>query len=233
VSRRHRSGRLSERPPSSTALRKHGIRALAVLTLVGGVAAGLRLDDDHEEQVAAANVASLNSSDAAEMKFIKEEAAKRNAAAAAERRVQAELQAAADAAAKAAAERAKAAEKEASRRGANRTVDYGPIPDSCNTYSGNRAIGCAEILIAGFGLDQMPCLDKLWTKESGWNHKALNKSSGAYGIPQSLPGDKMATVAADWETNPATQIKWGLSYIKKRYGSPCVAWQHSIDKGWY
>jgi hypothetical protein len=214
-------------------VRKHGIRALAVITLAGGVVAGLRLDDDRDEQVAAANSVELTRSDIADMKIVKEEIARRARATAVERQLLAEAQARADAEAKAAAERARAAEREASRRGADRSVNYGPIPPSCAQYTGNRAIGCAELLIAGYGLDQMPCLDKLWTKESGWNHKALNKSSGAYGIPQSLPGDKMATIAADWQTNPATQIKWGLSYIKKRYSTPCKAWQHSIDVGWY
>ena len=66
----------------------------------------------------------------------------------------------------------------------------------------------------------MPCLDKLWTKESGWNPKAHNNSSGAYGIPQAVPGSKMATVGDDWETSAATQIKWGLGYIEGRYDDP-------------
>ncbi|GAA4603150.1 hypothetical protein BJY16_004513 [Actinoplanes octamycinicus] len=103
----------------------------------------------------------------------------------------------------------------------------GPIPKSCNEFSGSRAIGCALTLQAGFGLDQFACLNKLWAKESGWNYRAENRSSGAYGIPQSLPGSKMAAFGDDWKTNPATQIKWGLDYIKKRYDTPCGAWQHS------
>ncbi len=109
----------------------------------------------------------------------------------------------------------------------------GPIPASCGEYSGNRKIGCAILLSKGFGLSQMPCLDKLWKKESGWNHKAVNRSSGAYGIPQAYPGNKMSSVASDWRTNPATQIKWGLGYIKGRYGNPCGAWSHSQSRGWY
>jgi hypothetical protein len=109
----------------------------------------------------------------------------------------------------------------------------GPIPDSCDDYSGNRATGCAVLLDAGFSLDQMSCLDNLWTKESGWNERAQNPSSGAYGIPQSLPGDKMASHGSDWQTNPATQIAWGLDYIKGRYGTPCGAWSHSQANGWY
>ena len=100
-------------------------------------------------------------------------------------------------------------------------------------YTGNRAIGCALVLQAGFGLDQMPCLDKLFTRESGWNPLAQNKGSGAYGIPQALPGDKMAPYGSDWKTNPVPQINWGLSYIKGRYGNPCGAWAHSESTGWY
>jgi hypothetical protein len=109
----------------------------------------------------------------------------------------------------------------------------GPVPASCGEYGGNRATGCALLLDAGYSLDQMSCLDNLWTKESGWNERAQNPSSGAYGIPQALPGSKMATAGDDWQTNPATQIRWGLSYIDSRYGTPCAAWQFSQSNGWY
>ncbi|WP_236967555.1 lytic transglycosylase domain-containing protein [Microbacterium aurantiacum] len=85
----------------------------------------------------------------------------------------------------------------------------------------------------GWGDDQFGCLVELWNKESGWNSQAYNASSGAYGIPQALPGSKMASAGADWETNAATQISWGLGYIAGRYGSPCGAWQHSQSVGWY
>jgi Transglycosylase SLT domain len=85
----------------------------------------------------------------------------------------------------------------------------------------------------GFSSDQFGCLDSLWTRESGWNPAAQNASSGAFGIPQALPGSKMSTAGADWATNPATQIKWGLGYIQDRYGSPCGAWGHSESYGWY
>ncbi|MDT0327931.1 aggregation-promoting factor C-terminal-like domain-containing protein [Nocardiopsis lambiniae] len=77
------------------------------------------------------------------------------------------------------------------------------------------------------------CLEPLWEKESNWNHTAQNPSSGAYGIPQSLPGNKMASHGSDWQTNPATQISWGIDYIKGRYGTPCGAWSHSQSVGWY
>ncbi len=85
----------------------------------------------------------------------------------------------------------------------------------------------------GFSQDQFGCLDSLWIRESNWNPLAHNPSSGAHGIPQSLPGSKMATVGADWYSNPVTQIKWGLGYIRDRYGSPCSAWGHSESVGWY
>lgn len=77
------------------------------------------------------------------------------------------------------------------------------------------------------------CLYNLWQRESGWRVEAYNASSGATGIPQALPGSKMASAGADWETNPVTQINWGMSYINGRYGSPCGAWSHSEAKGWY
>ncbi|QSB15278.1 lytic transglycosylase domain-containing protein [Natronosporangium hydrolyticum] len=109
----------------------------------------------------------------------------------------------------------------------------GPVPASCSEYSGNRATGCSMLLDAGFGIDQMSCLDNLWTRESGWNHQAQNPSSGAYGIPQSLPGDKMASHGSDWQTNPATQISWGLEYINNRYGNPCGAWGFFQSNNWY
>jgi putative Flp pilus-assembly TadE/G-like protein len=79
------------------------------------------------------------------------------------------------------------------------------------------------------------CLDNLWIGESGWNHLAENKSSGAYGIPQSLPPEKMAVYGADYRTNPVTQIRWGLDYIARRYGTPCEAWRqwNLREPHWY
>lgn len=80
---------------------------------------------------------------------------------------------------------------------------------------------------------QFQCLDSLWTRESNWDHRAYNQGSGAYGIPQALPGRKMGYVARDWRFNPQTQIRWGLRYIKGRYGSPCGAWGHFRSHNWY
>ena len=80
---------------------------------------------------------------------------------------------------------------------------------------------------------QMSCLDSLWSRESHWNFKARNRRSGATGIAQALPAEKMSVVSADWRTNPVTQIKWGLLYIKLRYGNPCQALAHSHWSGNY
>ncbi len=85
----------------------------------------------------------------------------------------------------------------------------------------------------GFASSEFSCLESLWEKESGWSVTAANPSSSAYGIPQALPGSKMASAGADWENNPATQIRWGLGYIQDRYGSPCGAWSHSQANNWY
>ena len=97
----------------------------------------------------------------------------------------------------------------------------------------NRGLGYRLMLEFGWKADQWPSLDALWQRESGWNHLAKNASSGAYGIPQSLPGSKMADVAPDWATNPETQITWGLAYIAARYANPQGAWAHSQRVGWY
>lgn len=96
-----------------------------------------------------------------------------------------------------------------------------------------QAIAYEMVKGRGWGDDQFACLVALWKKESGWRVNAYNASSGAYGIPQSLPGRKMASAGSDWETNPATQISWGLGYISGRYGDPCGAWGHSQRVGWY
>jgi hypothetical protein len=85
----------------------------------------------------------------------------------------------------------------------------------------------------GWGLGEYSCLYSLWMKESKWHWYSHNKSSDAYGIPQASPGRKMSSAGSDWKVNPFTQIKWGLNYIDRRYGSPCVAWRVSKVRGWY
>jgi len=113
--------------------------------------------------------------------------------------------------------------------GAGSTAPAGPIMSPSEARSAARgAIGRY-----GWGDDQFSCLVSLWNRESGWRADAYNAGSGAYGIPQALPGDKMASAGLDWRTNAVTQISWGLSYIGSRYGSPCGAWDHSQRTGWY
>jgi hypothetical protein len=90
-------------------------------------------------------------------------------------------------------------------------------------------------MLPSFGFNQTTqwtCLLNLWNRESGWVYDAQN-ASGAYGIPQALPGYKMASAGADWQTNPATQIKWGLGYIQTTYGTPCGAWNNELAYGYY
>ena len=99
--------------------------------------------------------------------------------------------------------------------------------------SNPRAVGRLLVADRGWAEDQFGCLESLWTKESGWRWNADNPTSDAYGIPQSLPGSKMASVGSDWATNPVTQIKWGLDYISARYGTPCSAWAKSRASNWY
>ncbi len=95
-----------------------------------------------------------------------------------------------------------------------------------------QAIAHGMVLARGWDESQYSCLVALWNRESHWNVYASN-ASGAYGIPQALPGSKMAAFGADWATNPATQIAWGLGYVQGRYGTPCGAWAHSQATGWY
>jgi hypothetical protein len=103
-----------------------------------------------------------------------------------------------------------------------------PAPDPGSA----QAIAYGLLSSYGFSTDQWGCLDDLWQQESGWRYNAENPS-GAYGIPQALPGSKMASAGPDWQTDPTTQINWGLGYIKNQYGSPCNAWAHEEADGWY
>ena len=148
-------------------------------------------------------------------------AARAAATRAAARAAAARQAAAAKAAAKAAAQR-QAAQRQAARQQAASAPSGSPQQ-------------IAEQMLSDFGWSsgQFSCLRPLWAHESGWNPYAQNPSSGAYGIPQALPGSKMASAGGDWQSNPATQIRWGLSYIQDNYGSPCGAWAHEQTDGWY
>lgn len=107
-------------------------------------------------------------------------------------------------------------------------------PDvSGSGLSGPQSFALSQMSKYGWDKGEFDALVTLWTKESGWNYQAKNPSSGAYGIPQALPASKMASAGADYMTNANTQIKWGLGYIKGRYGSPSKALAFHLKHNWY
>lgn len=109
-----------------------------------------------------------------------------------------------------------------------------PVAPAAPVASGGdpQSIAAGMVSARGWGGDQFSCLVSLWNKESGWRTNAANPS-GAYGIPQALPGSKMSSAGADWQTSASTQITWGLNYIAGVYGTPCAAWGHSQATDWY
>jgi len=141
--------------------------------------------------------------------------AERKAKAKAEQKAKADAQARAE------------AEREAAARSAARSVE--------RAVSDPQAVAHELMGDYGWGEEQFSCLQDLWTNESNWDYTAENPSSGAYGIPQSLPPEKMAEFGDDYRTNPITQIEWGLAYIDERYGTPCSAWSfwQSQSPHWY
>jgi hypothetical protein len=106
-------------------------------------------------------------------------------------------------------------------------------PVAVDDPSGAQAYAASILPSYGWGQGEMSALITLWNKESDWRTTATNASSGAYGIGQSLPAEKMASEGADWQTNYQTQIRWGLNYIKERYGSPSAAWSFHLAHNWY
>ncbi|WP_239133362.1 transglycosylase SLT domain-containing protein [Rugosimonospora africana] len=214
----------------SRLLSRFGMRAFAIGLLVLGLTGGFLLSADRQTQrrnMVAGDAVMAEADEMHQLKIIQAESWRLGAP---QRAAQADAQEKANAAAQAAAGRAKAADDavRASRSKPRNTPSVAPsynVPSSCSQYTGNQGIGCGLLLEAGFGLDQMPCLVNMWNKESGWRTTARNPS-GAYGIPQAYPGSKMSVYGADYLTNPVTQIKWGLSYIKGRYKTPCGAWSY-------
>jgi hypothetical protein len=229
-------------------LSRVGVRAASVTLLLAGLVGGVYLGQNQELEETSSASKIVFQAEADEIQLLKARQADHAAARAFRSGAEGAAAAKAAAEAKTAAGKARTLEKKAiaEEKAAKAAADAkkaeetggpvaftGDIPESCDEYGGSRKIGCALMLDKGFKLDQFPCLDKLWKKESGWNYKATNRSSGAYGIPQALPGGKMASAGSDWKTNPATQIEWGLGYIKGRYNTPCSAWSHSQNVGWY
>jgi hypothetical protein len=181
--------------------------------------------DEHAAERAAAKV--RDNRDAARARLIAaKHAAQRakslglqtKAIAAQEAKIKAELAAAAK----------KAAEEKAARERALRNRGYEPGVTDPKEIA--RQILKNKF---GYGSNQFDCFNNIIMRESKWDINATNPSSGAYGIPQALPGSKMASEGSDWRTNPATQIIWGIKYMKGRYGSPCGAWSFKSANGWY
>ena len=142
-------------------------------------------------------------------------------------------------AAKASARKAAAAKaaalKSAEQAAAARKAAAKPAQQAAVTTPSGSPEQIARQMLSQFGWSssQFSCLQPLWEHESGWSVTAENPTSGAYGIPQSLPASQMSSAGADWQTNAATQIRWGLTYIQGRYGSPCGAWAHEESDNWY
>ncbi|MGV9883425.1 aggregation-promoting factor C-terminal-like domain-containing protein [Streptomyces sp. NPDC003006] len=167
--------------------------------------------------------------DTAAKKTAAEEARKQAAASAIEKQKAAEKAEAAEKAAKKAAakkEREEKTETKASRSSSRDAASFTPQ----SSYTVAQVQAMARQMVPG---DQFQCFSNIVNHESTWNYKATNASSGAYGLVQALPASKMSSAGSDWQTNPATQIKWGLNYMNERYGSPCGAWSFWQSNNWY
>jgi hypothetical protein len=224
--------------PAGLAVAVLGVVATLVVVLTAAASpdeqAAARAGAAPADDVRAAEAARTEAADRAEHARARAEA-DRQAALAAQRLAEEEARQQAEAEEKARAEAAALAEAEAAARAdAERQA-----AEERAARSSDRSVvdpkGVAREMMGrhGWGGDQFSCLEQLWEKESHWDHTAQNPSSGAYGIPQALPGSKMASAGSDWQTNPATQIAWGLGYIAERYGTPCSAWGHSQSVNWY
>jgi len=107
-----------------------------------------------------------------------------------------------------------------------------PGPVAGRTYAPG-VVAARDYARHRIGAEQFRCLDALWERESRWNPLAHNRTSGAHGIPQAFPGVKMARYGAGWRTDPLVQVKWGLAYVRSRYGTACRALDHAYLTGWY
>jgi hypothetical protein len=157
------------------------------------------------------------------------------ARAAAQKAAAARAAAAKAAAAKAAAAKAAAQQAAQQQAGQQQAAQQSTAQQPAASAPSGSPQQIAEQMLSQFGWSsgQFSCLQPLWALESGWNIYASNPGSGAYGIPQALPGSKMASAGPDWQSDAATQIRWGLTYIQGTYGSPCAAWSHDEADGWY
>ena len=242
---RHRHAATPGRKPSRSSgltrsLRRPAVTSSLLLAVVATTAAGYQATDQRQTGTAAFTVSTEAIAQANELADAQIEdtarlATDRNDTNASFAAVQEKDRQKAVAAEKAAAQARREAADKAARDKARKALEAKKQAILANAQADPRA--AAQALLPEFGFDesQWSCLDNLWHGESGWNFKAENSSSGAYGIPQSLPGSKMGTIASDWRSNPVTQIKWGLQYVKSSYGTPCAAWGawQSRSPHWY
>jgi hypothetical protein len=242
---RHRNvatrGRTTSRSSVLTrSLRRPAVTSSILLAVVATTAAGYQATDQRQTGTAAFTVSTEAVAQANELADAQIEdtarlAADRNDTNASIAAVQEQDRQKAVVAAKAAAAARREAAAKVAREKARKALEAKKQALVANAQKDPRA--AARALLGDYGFDdgQWSCLDNLWNGESGWDFHAENSSSGAYGIPQSLPGSKMGTVASDWRTNPVTQIKWGLQYIRSSYGTPCNAWGQwqSRSPHWY
>ncbi len=212
-------------------VRRPSVQAATAVALVGAGVAGF-LTANAGDSSAETSAVSLSADQLQELSVSIDVAAQESDRAAGNRQAAQRTLVAAGAAQAAVAEAARLdAERQATAERAARDAQREAV--AANARSDPRAAAQAMLADYGWADSQFSCLDKLWFKESKWSYTATNRSSGAYGIPQALPGSKMSSVAADWRTNPVTQITWGLQYIRNVYGSPCSAWSHSQSSNWY
>ncbi|HEV7173135.1 hypothetical protein [Pedococcus sp.] len=231
---RHRQVKAPGRTASHTsgltrAIRRPAVTSSVLLAVLATTAAGYQATDRHQTgsagfTVSTEAVAQANELSDAQLEDTARLAADRNATNAGLAAAQEQDRLTALVAAKAAAKARQDAAAKAARDQARQALEAQKQAILANAQADPRA--AAQALLSEFGFDagQFGCLDNLWNGESGWRFNASNGSSGAYGIPQSLPGSKMASAGSDWQSNPVTQIRWGLQYIKSSYGTPCNAW---------
>ncbi|SNX63739.1 transglycosylase-like protein with SLT domain [Streptomyces sp. TLI_55] len=198
----------------STAQTNDAEATAAETTLLADIPAGQQAQVQTASLTQQANVQAIQA-DASAKKDAEESARKAAAKSAIEKKEAAEK------AAKEAKERAEA------KTAASRSASSFPVQGS---YTVAQIQAMARQMVPS---GQFQCFSNIVDHESSWNYRAVNASSGAYGLFQALPGSKMSSVGADWQTNPATQIKWGLNYMDSRYGSPCEAWSFWQANNWY
>ncbi len=199
----------------STAQNNDAQATAADSTLLADIPAGQQAQVQTESLTAQADVQAI-AADASAKKDAEESARKAAAQTAIEKKEQAEK----------AAQEAKEREEAEAKASRSSSADF-PVQSS---YSIAQIQAMARQMVPS---GQWQCFSNIVDHESDWNYKAVNPSSGAYGLFQALPGSKMSSVGADWQTNPATQIKWGLNYMNDRYGSPCDAWNFWQANRWY